>query len=1213
MAEVQGMLPGWAVVLSALFYLCALFAVAHMADVSGRRLMNGPARATIYALALAVYCTSWTFYGSVGFAGRSGFDFLAIYIGPILVIGFGHGFIARIVRIAKAQNITSIADFVGARYGKSERVAALVCLVAVIGALPYIALQLKAVSASLGALLAATGINGATQWPFFGDLAFLVALVLAVFAMAFGTRHIDATKHQNGLVLAIAVESLIKLVAFVTVGAFIAYGLFDGFGDLISRSFQPQDGRPPIWERTGSLGTFLTLTALSAFAVILLPRQFHMAIVENRDVSDVRRAAWMFPLYLVLINLFVLPIAMAGELLLTGQGIDRDMTLLLLPLQAGQPMLALFAFIGGLSAATAMVIVASVALAIMISNHLVLPLLVRGRGALLAMREAAQGAAPEADSAVMTPAPLPRADLGGQVIVIRRIAIIVVIMLGYVYFRAAGDAALATIGLLSFAAIAQVAPVFFGGLFWRRGTAHGATAALVVGLAVWCYTLLVPSLARSDGLFSELVAAGPLGIAWLKPEALFGLDIAPLSHGVLWSLALNAAVYVGVSLLRPANAMERLQAGIFIARDSTSMGQTLKLWRASVTVSELQATVARYLGAERTQRAFEAFHAQRPGMQGREADIHMLRFAEHLIASAIGAASSRLVLSLLLKRRNLSSEAAFKLLDDASAALQHNRDLLQHALNHAGQGITVLDRDLQLIAWNRAFIDLYELPPTLVRTGVGIDEIIQFNAERGAYGPGNIEDLVATRLESFMHDRDPVRLTLFPSERVIEIRTNELPDGGLVTTYTDITDAVMAERALESANETLERRVQERTEELTIVNEELKRAKAEAEEANSSKTRFLAAASHDILQPLNAARLYVSSLVERDRRDARPDLAENIDAALEAVEDILTALLDISRLDSGALKPEYTSFAMGEMMRQLQREFEPVAREKGLELRFVIPAGTVRSDRRLLRRLLQNLISNAIKYTPSGKVLVGARRRGGRMVLQVLDTGMGIPASKQKLVFREFQRLEEGARVARGLGLGLSIVQRIAQTLKLSLALVSHPGRGSAFSLEIPLASDVVAMAAQASPQPNALAPLAGLSVLAIDNEPAIIDGMKLLLGGWGCHVAVARNRAEALAAMDGRRPDIILADYHLDEGDNGLDVIEALRAEDARRAGLDRRRRGGRGAQPLSAVLLTADRGQLVREAAGLADVHILNKPLKPAALRALLAQLRVTRIAAE
>ncbi len=284
------MIPAWSVILVALAYLCGLFAVAHMADTSGRRMMMaGRARTTIYALALGVYCTSWTFYGSVGFASRAGFDFLGIYVGPILVIGLGHRFVARIVTIAKSQNITSIADFVGARYGKSERVAALVCLVAVIGALPYIALQLKAVANSLSVFLIATGGQALTpDVPVLSDLAFLVAMVLAGFACAFGTRHIDATEHQDGLVLAIAVESLIKLVAFLVLGVFVVYGLFDGFGDLLAKAANPPSGAPPIWERTSNWPTFLTLTLLSACASLLLARQFHMAIVENRDPRDVR-------------------------------------------------------------------------------------------------------------------------------------------------------------------------------------------------------------------------------------------------------------------------------------------------------------------------------------------------------------------------------------------------------------------------------------------------------------------------------------------------------------------------------------------------------------------------------------------------------------------------------------------------------------------------------------------------------------------------------------------------------------------------------------------------------------------------------------------------------------------------------------------------------------------------------------------------------------
>ncbi len=375
------MLPGWSIVLTSLAYLCLLFAVAHAADGAGRRIMRGSGRTTIYALALAVYCTSWTFYGSVGFANRNGLDFLAIYVGPILVFGLLHGGVVRIVRLAKAQNITSIADFVGARYGKSERVAALVTIIAVLGALPYVALQLKAVSSSLSVFLAASDVPGVTgAIPIFGDLALLVALVLAAFAVAFGTRHIDATEHQDGLVVAVALESVVKLVAFLIGGIFVVYAMSGGIGALMSRAAStPPPGLPPIWDRTSDLQTFLTLTLLSALASLLLPRQFHMAIVENRDERDVRRAAWMFPAYLVLINLFVLPMAIAGEQLLTLRPADQDMTVLLLPLSHGAGWVALIVFIGGFSAATAMVIVASVALAIMISNHLVMPLVVRGR------------------------------------------------------------------------------------------------------------------------------------------------------------------------------------------------------------------------------------------------------------------------------------------------------------------------------------------------------------------------------------------------------------------------------------------------------------------------------------------------------------------------------------------------------------------------------------------------------------------------------------------------------------------------------------------------------------------------------------------------------------------------------------------------------------------------------------------------------------------
>jgi Na+/proline symporter/signal transduction histidine kinase len=1185
------MLPGWSIVLAALIYLFVLFAVAHIADGAGRKLMRGPARTTIYALALAVYCTSWTFYGSVGFANRAGLDFLAIYLGPILVIGFGHRLVARLVTLAKAQNITSIADFIGARYGKSERVAALVTIIATLAALPYVALQLKAVSSSLLVFLEASdGMRLSEQFPVLGDLALLVALVLAAFAVAFGTRHIDATEHQDGLVVAIALESLVKLLAFLIGGLFVVYWMNDGLGSLLHKSVNPPSADIiPILERTSSIGSFLTLTLLSGFAALLLPRQFHMTIVENRDVLDVRRAAWMFPLYLVLINLFVLPIAISGETLLVLRPDERDMTMLLLPLSQGSGVIALIVFLGGLSAATAMVIVASVALAIMISNHIVTPFVVRGRSLAASLR-GTQQTVPTLDSG--------GGDLGSLIITTRRVAIVVIVLLGYVYYRAAGDAALATIGLLSFAATAQIGPVFIGGLVWRRGTAMGASCGLVVGLLVWIYTLLLPNVVGSDPGWLLFLQNGPLGIEALKPTALFGSDLQQLTHGVFWSLLFNTLAFMVGSLLRPANAIERLQAASFVSQAGPGMAQNLRLWRSSVSMDELQGTIARYLGADRTRSAFVGFGRSRgrPAMAAakghEEADIHAIRFGEHLLASAIGAASSRLVLSVLLKRRNLSSETAFKLLDDASAALQYNRDLLQHALDQSGQGVTVIDKELRVLCWNQAFIELYELPVDMMSVGRGLDEIVRFNAERGSYGEGPVDDLVSTRLESFLNDREPVRLRLFPSERVIEIRSNPLPDGGLVTTYTDISDAVAVEEALEQ-------RVQERTEELTRVNTALQFAKQEAENANLSKTRFLAAASHDVLQPLNAARLYAHSLTERDRQAGAPELAENVEASLDAVEEILTALLEISRLDAGAMKPEITSFRLDEVLKQLQREFEPIAQEKNLDLVFVPTRAAIRSDRRLFRRLLQNLISNAIKYTPSGKVLVGCRKRGTNLAITVIDTGLGIPTNKQKAVFREFERLDQGARVARGLGLGLSIVERIARTLGHKLTLRSQLGCGSTFEIVTPQAAALPAPAVQAERPQVVLSPLKGMLVVAIDNEPTIQDGMRLVLSGWGCEVVTAAGAEEALAKLAalGRRPDALVADYHLDDC-SGLDAVRQMRQ--------------ALGAE-IPATLMTADRSPDVRLAAEQDNVQMLNKPLRPAALRALLSQWRITRMAAE
>ncbi len=1165
-------MPGWFVFALALTYLVFLFLVASYGDRKAAVYGPGKAQPLIYSLSLAVYCTSWTFFGSVGLASVRGAEFLAIYIGPILVFTLGNRLLGRMVRLAKAERITSIADFLASRYGKNIAVGALATVIAAVGVLPYVALQLQAIAGAVELVAAyeipkAYGIHNVV-----GESALVIAILLAVFAALFGTRHADVTEHQDGIILAVAVESLVKLTAFLAVGAYVTFFMFGSPAAFMDAVLGSPSVQAALSHDT-PMATWVMLTFMSGIAILALPRQFHVGIVECRDERDVRTAKWLFPAYLVAINLFVLPIAFAG-LAIIGDRQGADLYVLALPMQQGQELLTLAVFVGGLSAATAMVIVACVALSIMISNNLVMPVLIS--------RMDQSG----------TPYDRDRSRL---ILIIRRLAIAVIMCAAFFYYRVAKDGTpLAAIGLLSFVAIAQFAPALLGGLMWRRANARGALVGMTAGFAAWFLMLLLPTV--MDVPFTDFGSVFPLSlIPWEEANAVLGPD--PVTQGAFWSLLINTMGFIAGSLSRRSTPLERVQASVFVPQDVTPI-PALKRFRTKVTVGDLRKVVAKYLGEERTRRSFELYEEQeaRPLAESDPASSAVVRHAEQLLASAIGSSSSRLVLSLMFQKQDRSARDAFKLLDDASEALQQNRDLLQIALDQMEQGITVMDADFRLTCWNRQFRRLLGLPDHFGRVGVSVGEILHFLAEEGEIA-SEIGTDTLNRLATF---GTPWTTELRKSGRIIEIRSNPMPDGGIVATYTDITAAVKADVELKRANESLEQRVADRTAELMRVNEALALAQTEAEEANIGKTRFLAASGHDILQPLNAARLYCASLMERASEAGPKALAANIDSSLDSVESILGAVLEISRLDTGALRPAVTRFAASEILRQVFTDFVPMAEKRGVRLRFVETSVWLETDRNLFRRLLQNLVSNAIKYTPKGKVLFGFRRRGTMVELQVLDTGIGIPASKQKTVFKEFTRLEDGARVADGHGLGLSIVDRIARVLQIRLSIRSTPAKGTAVSAvlpHVPARRD----AEPRQPQQPSLLPgrdgAAGVLALCIDNDARILEGMRMLLEGWGCTVRTHAALAEIGLAAMAEPPDIVFADYHLDEGD-GIEAIDAIRKHFG---------------APVSAYLLTADRSPEVKARALQLGITVINKPVKPAILRAAVNQAAKIPAAAE
>jgi len=663
------MLHGTVIILTSFAYLGLLFAIAYFADKradAGRSVIASP---YIYSLSLAVYATAWTFYGSVGRAASDGIGFLPIYIGPTLMIALWWVVMRKILRISKQNRITTLADFIASRYGKSAVLGGIVTVIAVIGILPYISLQLKAISSSFSILvqypeIVMPGKVGPQSMR--EDTALWVALILAAFTIAFGTRHLDAAEHHQGMVAAIAFESLVKLLAFLAVGVFVTFGIYNGFGDLFARAAaEPKlhAMMTPLEGVAGGYASWVWLTILSMMAIMFLPRQFQVTVIENLDEKHLNKAIWLFPVYMLAINVFVLPIAFGGVLHFPDGGVDGDTFVLTLPMAEKQELLALLVFIGGLSAATGMVIVETIALSTMVCNDLVMPVLLRLRA--LRLNE--------------------RPDLTGLLLGIRRGAIVLILLLGYLYFKLAGEAyALVSIGLISFAAVAQFAPVVLGGIFWKGGTRRGAMAGLVAGFAVWSYTLLLPALARSGWLPTGLLEHGPWGLELLRPLQLFGLTgLDQITHAMIWSMTANIGAYAAVSLSVSPSADEHRQASLFVdvfKRSGEAGGA--RFWRGTASAPDLYNLLARFLGVAAADSAFREYAAVN-GLRWPDdalvADAELVHHVEVQLAGAIGAASARVMVASVAKEEALDLDEVREILDEASQVVVYSHRLEQQS------------------------------------------------------------------------------------------------------------------------------------------------------------------------------------------------------------------------------------------------------------------------------------------------------------------------------------------------------------------------------------------------------------------------------------------------------------------------------------------------------------------------------------------------------
>lgn len=1124
----------------ALLYLATLFWVARWAESGShlaKKLSNHP---LVYSLALTIYCTAWTYFGSVGEAVRTNWDYLPVLLGPVLLYLFGYRFLLKLVLVSKKQHINTIADFIASRYGKRQAVAVLVTCIALLATIPYIALQLKALGSAFSM------VTGQAHSEL---IVFVATAFIAIFAIYFGTKQTDITEHRHGLILAIAFESIIKLLALLAV-AIVGY---------IYWQKSATAEVPAIFIQQASFEGLFTFsfwaqTLMAAAAVVCLPRQFHVAIIENTDPKHLKWARWVFPFYMLVLASIIPLIASAGYALFSQQAIEPDTYVLTLSMLSDSVLLQVLVFVGGLSAATAMIIVATLTLSTMVTNDVILPKL------LESSKQEQAG------------------NYTKIILLLRRIVIGLLLLLAYFYHQQMTNSkSLASIGLIAFSLVIQLLPAIVGGLYWKKGHANGVFAGLGCALVIWCVTALLPYYLDSDVLQSERVL-------WAAVGGLVG----------------NIIAYIVFSLQATPRLIDRVQAQAFV-EPKDEHNQLSNRTMSHATVGDLVTLLSMFLGESRCQSLLGQFstNTQQSLEQNNLASPQFLQFSERALGGVLGASSARALIETAIRGKRLNFEEVVNFFDDTTQALKFNITALITSLESLEQGISVVDKNLNLVAWNKKYLDLFDYPSQLVAVGVPVEKLVRYNAERGECGLGDIDVLVNKRLE-FMRQGSSHRFLRQRSDgRVIEMVGNPLPGGGFVTSFNDVTAHIEIQHALEEANIDLENRVQKRTDEVQAINAELRveiarrtevekaleQARKVAEQANASKTRFLALASHDILQPLNASKLYLSALEESNLGKAEQDIVSKLNDSVSASETLIGVLLEIARIDQGDLKPILAACSLKATCQPLIDEFSMTAEQKGLQLRAMIADVWAQTDPTYLHRIVRNLLSNAIKYTNKGKVLLLVRKRAGQVLIQIYDTGVGIADHEQNKIFNDFYRIDDSKQ--RGLGLGLSVVARFSQQLGSQIQIDSAVGKGSRFQFLLPRCEAKIV-----APSPTLAERIGfkGLRVLVVDDQQANLDAMQTLLRKWQCDVYLADDQSHARELARQHQPQLLLIDYQLSAQQNGLQLIVELR----KLLG-----------QTTHAVLITANQEDNLLAQCKQAKVNYFAKPVKPAKLRVLMQSL--------